>query len=104
MFFNVAEAVPAPGQKPSHTLVSSNPDCRVVSLQLAPGQAIAPHSNPATVLMIVISGEGRIQVGEEIRHVSPGHLAICPPDVVHGLEAAASAGLSVLAVITRKTA
>lgn len=103
MFINFAEAVKPPGDRPSHTLINDNPDCRMVALHLAPGQAIPPHSNPSTVLMIVVGGEGRIQVGEEIRHVTQGHLAICPPQVNHGLEAGPESSLEVLAVLTPRT-
>ena len=45
---------------------------------------IAPHSNPDTVLFIVISGGGWVQVGQERARVNHGQAVIWPAGEPHG--------------------
>lgn len=45
---------------------------------------ITPHSNPNLTYLIVISGGGFVQVGEERLRVNHGEAVVWPPHVLHG--------------------
>jgi quercetin dioxygenase-like cupin family protein len=100
VFVKVSDAVRFDPNRPMTQLVSENHDGRVVVFGFEPGQAVEPHTSSSTVLMQVVSGNGRFQVGEEERTVGPGDLAICSPNVPHGLAAGLDGRLVVLVVIT----
>jgi len=45
---------------------------------------IAPHTNPNTMLFIVVSGGGWVQVGDERSRIRHGEAAVWPAGVAHG--------------------
>jgi mannose-6-phosphate isomerase-like protein (cupin superfamily) len=52
--------------------------------RLPPGGATTPHYHPQTEeIYYILSGVGRMQIGEEIREVSPGDAIAIPPGEVH---------------------
>ena len=52
--------------------------------RLPPGAATTPHYHPRTEeIYYIISGSGRMQIGDEIRDVSPGDAIAIPPGQVH---------------------
>ena len=50
---------------------------------LPPGTKSGLHKHPVPETMLVISGRGKVQVGEEIRNVEPEVLIYVPPHKQH---------------------
>ena len=52
--------------------------------RVAPGQTTTLHFHPRTEeIYYVLSGEGRMQIGEEVRRVGPGDAIAIPPGQTH---------------------
>jgi quercetin dioxygenase-like cupin family protein len=67
---------------------------------LEPGQSQPPHEHAgADKVYIVMEGEGRFMVGEEIYEAGPGHVVWAPAGVPHGVENAGQARLTLLVAI-----
>ncbi len=88
----------AQSDRPAPTLLHSSTDLRVVMFHLKPGQAVPPHTSRSTVLLIVLSGRGTLQAGDEFSEAGPGDLVVVEPMQLHGM-AAGSEPMSVLAAI-----
>ena len=54
------EAVSANPARAATAILLDTPDARMVVFRLSPGQSVAAHSNPSTVLLSVIGGSGFI--------------------------------------------
>ncbi|MER3438406.1 MAG: hypothetical protein C4346_12935 [Chloroflexota bacterium] len=66
-------------------------DLAVNVIALNPGERIAPHVNAEVdVLLVVISGDGFITLGEREVPVHAGHLAVIGKGVVRGISAGAA--------------
>ncbi len=92
---------PAPrDDRPATMLVHDEPNIRVVSFHLLPGQEVLPHTSESTVLVQVIEGSGTF-VGEtgEVR-LEPGSTAVYAPREVHSMRASDGERLRFLAIIT----
>jgi len=50
---------------------------------LHPGAAAALHQHPWSHYLVVLSGEGRVKVGDEKGPMTPGTWVFTPPDVPH---------------------
>lgn len=99
MFVNVNSSARFSPERPVFQPITENSDCRVLTLGLEAGQSVPAHSSASTVLMHVVEGKGRIQVGDEEREVTAGDMAVCPAHIAHGLAAAAGQRLVVLVTI-----
>ncbi len=52
--------------------------------RLAPGCSTAPHHHPRTEeIYYILEGEGRMQIGEDVRDVSVGDAIAIPPGEIH---------------------
>ena len=52
--------------------------------RLPPGARTTPHYHPQTEeIYYLLEGEGRMQIGDEIRSVGPGDAIAIPPGAVH---------------------
>ncbi len=83
--------------KPVKQLLHDSEHLRMALLCLEPGQEIASHTAPSTVMMQVLEGEGEFSVGTAKTQASAGHIVPCAPDVPHGIRAVTR--LAVLAVV-----
>jgi quercetin dioxygenase-like cupin family protein len=45
-------------------------DCELIHLTLKPGEILEKHSNPFDVAFYVLSGSGKLEVGDEIETIS----------------------------------
>lgn len=99
MFTNVRNVARFDPNRHIAQLLKDNHDCRVVVFGFEPGQTLPPHTSSSTVLMYVVEGAGRFQVGEEEQAVAVGDLAICPPSIPHALAADPDKRLVVMAII-----
>lgn len=102
MFINTRDSARFDLRRPTTRIVSESQDCRVIIFGFEPGQAVPAHFSSSTVLIAVLEGRGRFQVGEQERSVSAGDLAVCPPHTEHSLTADSDSRLVVLAVIAPK--
>ena len=50
---------------------------------IEPGAAMPEHSHPHEQIVNLIEGEFELSVGDEVRTLAPGFVAIIPPDVAH---------------------
>jgi len=85
--------------RPRTKLLFDSDNARLVLFCLEPGQRVEPHETKSEVMMQVIEGSGRFQVGAEEFEVREGDLAIAASEEPHGMAASASSRLVVLAVI-----
>lgn len=82
------DAVAANTLRPATAALHDTPAVRLVVFRIEPGQEIAMHTNPGTVLLSVISGHGTIFGGEDESHqVGPGSMVAYEPGEPHGMRA-----------------
>ena len=81
------EAVAANTTRPATAVVHDSPDARLIVFRIAPGQAVAPHRNPSTVMLTVISGRGFIRGGDDERAAAPAETVVFEPNELHGMRA-----------------
>lgn len=62
-------------------------DVRVLLLNLAAGQSVAPCEMPTTVLYYVIEGQGRLRTGDEQAELKTGSLTVVPAGAVRAISA-----------------
>jgi quercetin dioxygenase-like cupin family protein len=96
-------AVAASPTRPATAVVHDSPDARLVVFRIAPGQAVAPHTNPSTVQLLVLEGSGTL-TGEAggatvERPCAAGDLVLYAPYERHGMRAGDDT-LVLLATIT----
>ena len=67
---------------------------------LKPGQAQKPHAHEHNdKIYHALKGTCHVQLGERIEPLAPGHVAIAPAGVVHGLENRSEAEATLLVVM-----
>ena len=55
--------------------------------RLPPGGATTPHYHPKTEeIYYILSGAGRMRIGDELRDVGPGDAIAIPPGQIHQIE------------------
>jgi quercetin dioxygenase-like cupin family protein len=82
-----AEAVTANPTRPATSVICDLPDARLVVFRIAPGQAVAPHSNASTVILTVLAGTGIVTGGDAESSVSAGSVVVYEPNERHGMRA-----------------
>ena len=65
---------------------------------LSSGKTIESHKDPMEEIYFVLSGEGKMTVDEETRHVSPGDATWIPAGSAHGLTNDSQDNLLILVV------
>ena len=94
-----AGAVAVRPVRPATAIVHDSADARVVVFRLAPGEEVAPHTSPSTVMLLAIHGDGLLLGPDGERAVHTGTLVTFEPNELHGMRA--TDGLfTVLATIT----
>ncbi len=75
--------------------------CSIAHARVAAGSATAPHTLAAsTEVYWVLSGRGRMHIGEETAEIAPGEAVLIPPDSVQWIEALGDGELVFLCVVT----
>lgn len=82
------DAVAAHPERPATALVHDGPDVRLVVFRIAPGQAVAVHTSPSTVVLHVLSGDGVVSGVEGERAVRAGQVVVYQPNEPHSMRAA----------------
>ena len=80
-------AVAANPLRPASAIVHDAPDARLVVFRLAPGQEVAPHTSPSTVLLTVLEGSGTLSGGDGERPCATGDVVTYEPGELHGMRA-----------------
>ena len=60
--------------------------CQLVWAKFEPGGTYALHSHPHEQMSVMISGQMRLTVGDEVRDIGPGDMWYAPANVQHGGE------------------
>jgi len=89
----------ASAERPATALVHDSADARVVTFRIEPGQRVATHTSPSSVLLSVLEGRGFVSGAAGEREVRSGELVAYAPDEPHGMRAEGER-LVLLAVIT----
>ncbi len=86
--------------RPASMLLHDEPNVRIVSFHLLPGQEVLPHTSESTVLVQVVEGSGTF-TGEtgEVR-LGVGGAAVYAPRELHSMKAGDGELLRFLAIIT----
>ena len=84
------EVLDLPGRRLRWLITKDNVDavhCSMCMIQIAPGQTVKPaHSHPnGEEVIYIITGTGRVLVGEDVSPVGPGSVVLFPQGVVHML-------------------
>jgi quercetin dioxygenase-like cupin family protein len=81
------EAVVPPQPRPATALMHDAPGARLVVFRIEPGQLVAPHTSPATVILSIVSGSGTVLGSDGERDVRAGELVVYEPNELHGMRA-----------------
>ena len=81
------DAVASSPSRPATAVVLDTPDVRLVVFRIEPGQAVAPHHNPSTVLLTVLEGEGIVAGREGDRECRVGDVVAYEPGETHSMRA-----------------
>lgn len=73
--------------RPATAILHDAPAVRLVVFRIEPGQQVAPHTNPGTVLLTVLSGRGTISGDGETHEVGEGSLVAYSPGELHAMRA-----------------
>ena len=73
--------------RPATAIVHDGPDARLVVFRLAPGQEVAPHTSPSTVLLTVLEGTGTLSGADEERRCTAGDVVAYEPGELHAMRA-----------------
>ena len=88
----------------SHVLLQAgdaDPSALAITwVEVAPGAQQDLHTHDPEQAYVVVRGTGRMRVGDEVRDLGPGELALAPPGVSHGIE---NAGQEPLVYISAAT-
>ena len=80
-------AVAARPDRAATAVVYDAPAVRMVVFRLAPGQAVAPHRNRGTVVLMVLEGEGTLSGETAEQAVHAGDVAVYEANELHGMRA-----------------
>ena len=73
--------------RPATAIVHDSADTRLVVFRLAPGEEVAPHTSPSTVILTVVEGQGAFLGPDRQQSVTPGMLVAYEPNELHGMRA-----------------
>ncbi len=82
-----ASAVNARAERPATALVHDSSDARVVIFRIEPGQAVPMHTNPSTVLLLIVNGSGIVSGADGERAVRAGDIVAYEAREPHGMRA-----------------
>ena len=85
-FFKLAEmptSVISPGHSTAHGPTVTGKELELGYYTEPKGTGAKPHHHPSEQMMLVLSGRLRMRVGNEVREMGPGELALIPGDQEH---------------------
>ena len=85
--------------KISREMLAETPEMRIALMCLEPGQELAPHKAPMSLLMYVVEGSGAFTVGDQQIEAGEKSAILCEPMVEHGFKATKGRRLVVMAVV-----
>jgi quercetin dioxygenase-like cupin family protein len=80
-------APPSRPERPATRVLHDEPNLRVIAFHLLPGQTVPPHKNASTVMVQVISGEGRFSGEDGEATLRAGESAVYRPGETHSISA-----------------
>ncbi|HEX7049529.1 MAG TPA: cupin domain-containing protein [Longimicrobiales bacterium] len=84
----LGERAAARPDRAASMVVHDEPNLRIVSFHLLPGQRIPPHRSASTVSVQVVRGTGTFRGAEDEAVLGPGEGAVFAPGETHAIEAA----------------
>lgn len=84
-----AGAINARSDRPATALVHDSADARVVMFRIEPGQEVSVHTSTSTVLLLIVSGAGRVAGADGERSVKAGDIVAYDAREPHGMRAGA---------------
>ena len=94
-----AAAVSANPTRPATAMLHDSPDARLVMFRIEPGQEVAAHTSPSTVLLVGVEGRGTVSGADGAEEFGVGDVVAYEPNEIHAMKAAAERFV-VMAVIT----
>jgi quercetin dioxygenase-like cupin family protein len=82
-----AAAVAARAGRPATSLVHDSDDARVVVFRIDPGEEVAVHVSPSTVILMILEGRGMVSGADGGREVKPGDIVTYDQREPHGMRA-----------------
>jgi quercetin dioxygenase-like cupin family protein len=76
-------AVVAPGHSSAHGQTITGKELEIGIYTEPKGTGAKPHRHASEQMMLVLSGRMRIRIGEEVREVGPGEVALIYGDQEH---------------------
>ena len=73
--------------RPATALAHDSADARVVLFRIEPGQEVARHTSPSTVVLMIVSGSGIVSGATGDRAVRAGDIVAYDRDESHGMRA-----------------
>ena len=89
-FFNLSEmqdAVISPGHSTAHGPTITGKELELGYYTEPKGTGAKPHHHPSEQMMLVLSGRLRMRIGNEVREIGPGELALIPGNEEHEQQA-----------------
>jgi len=80
-------AVAANPTRPATHLAHDSDDARVVLFRIEPGQSVAVHTSPSSVILSVIAGRGVVSGADGERDAKRGDVVTYAPGEPHGMRA-----------------
>ena len=80
---NMPGAVVAPGHSTAHGPTITGQELEIGWYTEPRGTGARPHQHPSEQMMLVISGRLRLRIGEEVREIGPGEVALILGDQEH---------------------
>ena len=80
-------AVSANPTRPATAVIHDTEDARLVVFRIGPGQEVAVHTSPSTVMLTVLEGTGVLSGGDGERACSAGDVVAYAPGEPHGMRA-----------------
>jgi quercetin dioxygenase-like cupin family protein len=82
-----AGAVANNAARPATALAHDCADARVVLFRIEPGQVVAKHTSPSTVVLMIVSGSGIVSGATGDHDVRAGDIVAYERDEPHGMRA-----------------
>lgn len=85
-FFKIDElpgAIVAPGHSTAHGATITGNQLEIGCYTEPKGTGAKPHHHKSEQMILVVSGRLRVRIGDEVREVGPGEVALIPSDQEH---------------------
>ena len=76
-------AVVAPGHSTAHGPTITGAELEIGWYTEPKGTGAKPHHHKSEQIMVVLAGRLRMRIGDEVREIGPGEVALIPGDAEH---------------------